>query len=227
MTANRSPGKSMITRLYDNRFSSEELAFKKEMWTVLVEDFFQRYIDPCATVLDLGAGSCEFLNAVRCKKKIAVDLNPETAAHAQGAEVLQVPSDDLKPVEDGSVDVVFASNFFEHLPDKKTLLLTLSECRRVLGPSGKLILLQPNIRYLAGRYWDYFDHHTPLSHLSMVEALDLSGFRAIQVVPRFLPYTVKSRLPRSASLLRLYLRVPIAWRLLGRQMLIVANLDTV
>ena len=39
-----------------------------------------------------------------------------------------------------------------------------------------MVVLMPNIRYLAGRYWDYLDHHLPLTHLSLSEALELTGY---------------------------------------------------
>ena len=59
----------------------------------------------------------------------------------------------------------------------------------------------PHIRYLAGRCWDYRDHHLPLSHLSLSEALNMSRFAVDEVVPRFLPYTVKDRrIPHSTRL---------------------------
>jgi SAM-dependent methyltransferase len=194
------------------------------MWEVLCSEFFQRWVREKDTVLDLGAGTCEFINAIRCGRKIAVDLNPEVANHVRDAKVFVAPSTDLAPVASSSVDVVFSSNLFEHLPDKAAVLQTLAECRRVLRRGGLLMILQPNIRYLPGRYWDYFDHHTPLTHLSMVEALELSGFGPRRVIPRFLPYTVKdSKAPRSLLLLRAYLRMPFLWAILGRQMLILAS----
>lgn len=43
------------------------------------------------------------------------------------------------------------------------------------------------------------------------------------MIPRFLPYTTKSRLPQAPWLIRLYLRVPLAWWLLGKQALVVAE----
>ncbi len=216
-----------LSRLYRRRFTDEDIAFKRRMWEVLCERFFQRYVAETDTVVDLGAGTCEFINAIRCRSKIAVDLNPDTVLHARGAKVIQAPATDLSPIASGSVDVVFCSNLLEHLPDKAAVLQALSECRRVLREGGKLLVLQPNIRYLPGRYWDYFDHHTPLSHLSMVEALGLAGFVPVEVVPRFLPYTVKNtRVPRSAGLLRAYLRLPVLWPLFGRQMLIVSEPGT-
>jgi SAM-dependent methyltransferase len=213
-----------LSRLYRQRFTDRDLAFKARMWDVLCRDFFQRWVRDTDTVMDLGAGTCEFINAIRCGEKIAVDLNPDVANHARDARVVVAPGTDLGPVVSSSVDVVFCSNFFEHLPTKGAVLQTLSECRRVLRPRGTLIILQPNVRYLPGRYWDYFDHHVPLTDRSMAEALRISGFDPNRVVPKFLPYTLKeTKLPRLLFLLRVYLRVPLLWPIFGRQMLIVAR----
>lgn len=213
-----------VARLYRQRFDEEELAFKRRAWEVLCARVFQRYVDPNDTVVDLGAGHCEFINAIRCGTKIAIDLNPDVRLHARDARVIITDSVDIRELHAASVDVVFSSNFFEHLPDKRAVIDTLRECRRILSNDGTLILLQPNIRYLAGKYWDFFDHHTPLTDRSMAEALRVTGFEPERIVPRFLPYTVKgSRFGRSVVLLRLYLRMPVVWRFFGRQMLIVAR----
>lgn len=219
------PTADELRDLYRNRFDQGELASKRVLWGVLVHDWFQRYVPTDGTVVDLGAGTCEFVNEVTAARRIAVDLNPDTVHYADpGVEVMITSSEDLHAIADGSVDVVFTSNFFEHLLDKPALLATLAECRRVLAPTGRLVVLMPNIRYLAGRYWDYFDHHLPLTHLSLVEALDLSGFDAEEVIPRFLPYTVKDgRLPVRGFLIRGYLKFRPAWRVLGRQMLVVGR----
>lgn len=214
----------LLAALYRNRFTGDDLEFKERMWAVLSERVFQRYVSPTDTLLDLGAGSCQFTKAIRAGQKIAVDVNPETARCAGDARFIQASSTDMSPVSSGSVDVIMCSNFLEHLPDKAAVLQTLRECHRVLRTGGTLIILQPNARYLPGRFWDYFDHHTPLTHLSVVEALGLTGFVPGEVVPRFLPHTVKgTRLPRSTLLLRAYLRMPMLWPIIGRQMLIVAK----
>ena len=39
----------------------------------------------------------------------------------------------------------------------------------------------PNIRYLADRYWDFYDHHLALSHLSLEEGLVQAGYRVDRV----------------------------------------------
>ena len=217
-------GEERLSRLYRERFAADDRAFKERAWAILCARVFQPLIRTTDTVVDLGAGHCEFINAIECGRKIAVDLNPEVKRHARDAEFIQTTGTDLSPLDAGSVNVVFSSNFLEHLPDKQAVLQTLDECHRILAANGTLIVLMPNIRYLNGRYWDYFDHHTPLTHYSVVEALSLSGFEATRVVPRFLPYTVKQRsMPKSIALLRLYLRLRFVWPFFGRQMLVIAR----
>ncbi len=210
--------------IYAARFSPQEIAQKRLLWEVLVADVFQRYVPSDGTVLDLGAGRCEFTNAVRARRRIAVDLDPTIRTLVDpGVEALVTSSTDLGAVADGSVDCVFTSNFFEHLPGSAELLATLREVRRVLAPGGRLVVLMPNARYLGGAFWDYLDHHLPLTQHSLAEALALEGFAVERSVPRFLPYTVRGRLPVSRLLIRGYLRFPPAWRVLGRQMLVVAR----
>jgi SAM-dependent methyltransferase len=123
----------------------------------------------------------------------------------------------------GSFDAVFVSNYLEHLPNPEAVIAQLREIRKITKDDGRLIVLQPNIRYVGAAYWDFIDHKVALTEHSLVEAAQTAGFRVEHLVPRFLPYTTKSRLPQSASLVRAYLRVPLAWRLMGKQTLLVAR----
>jgi SAM-dependent methyltransferase len=215
----------LLSQIYQRRFTPQEIEAKRVLWSVLVDRVFQQYVPLDGTVLDLGAGRCEFTNAVRAKRRIAVDLDATTSELAgTHVEVLQTRSSDLSAVADETVDCVFTSNFFEHLHSKAELLTTLKEVRRILVPNGNLVVLMPNIRYLPGAYWDYLDHHLPLTDRSLAEALGLTGFEVVRSVARFLPYTVRDRrLPVRRMLVRLYLSAPPLWRLFGRQMLVVAR----
>ncbi len=205
-----------LATIYDHRFAGEA-RFRVGMWRVLCRRFFQRYIDERATVLEIGAGHCEFINNIAAGRKLAVDLNPETRSHAApGIEVITGPSTALSGVTDHSIDVAFASNVFEHL-SRADILATLHELHRVLVPHGRVLILQPNIRYCYRDYWMFFDHITPLDDRSLIEALRLAGFAPVTVIRRFLPFTTKSAFPRSLALLRVYLAVPLLWRLLGAQ----------
>jgi len=211
------------SKIYKIRFSEKELAFKSALWLVLCRDFFQQYIPREATVLDLGAGFCEFINNIKAKAKYAVDLSEETGRFA-GPDIVvyKTPGNRLDMFADNSLDVVFTSNFFEHIPTKKEISEILQEVYRVLRPGGLFLILQPNIKYLYADYWDFFDHYTPLSHLSMCEALRISGFSIVKCLPKFLPYTTKSAMPKALILVKLYLHIPLIWRLFGKQMFIVA-----
>jgi SAM-dependent methyltransferase len=218
------PSTATITELYDRRFSDADRRAKDALWRVLCEDFFQRWVPPDGCLVDLGAGLCEFVNHIRAREKWALDMDPAVTRHAgPGVQVRRGPAHDLGWLATGSVDVVFASNVFEHFLSKDDVLVALREVHRVLRPGGRLLVLGPNIRYTARVYWDFFDHHLPLSDRSMSEALELSGFRVEQVRARFLPYTVKSRLPRWPILVRLYLRCPPLHLIFGRQMFVVGT----
>lgn len=214
-----------LKSLYRHRFSESELPAKNALWKMLCESHFQRYVDPASdTVLDLACGYGEFINNIRAARKLAVDLNPDSPS-AVGDDVIfhAVAANALGPIEGASVDVVFTSNFFEHLPDKAALQEVLGEVHRVLKPGGRLIAMGPNIRYLPGAYWDFIDHHLPLSERSLVEALLLAGLHPDRVIDRFLPYTTQSRLPQANWLVRMYLAMPLAWRLFGKQFLVIAG----
>ncbi|MDO8487495.1 MAG: methyltransferase domain-containing protein [Candidatus Curtissbacteria bacterium] len=212
-----------ITRLYRLRFD-KDLKKRNEIWKILCRDFFQKYIKPSDTVCDLGAGYCEFINNIKAKIRIAIDINPETKKFAnKGLATLITSSTNLPKNLYNKVDVVFASNFFEHLSTKEELAKTLVEINKILKTGGKIIVLMPNIRYIGAAYWDFLDHQLPLTEKSMVEALTLNGCRIIEKRNRFLPYTTKSRLPKMGFLVRLYLKLTPLHLLFGKQSLIIAQ----
>ncbi|MBZ3930471.1 class I SAM-dependent methyltransferase [Xanthomonas citri] len=209
--------------LYQHRFPKEELANKNRIWQVLCTQYFNRFVKPNETVVDIGAGYCEFINNIPAAHKIAVDLNPDVRKFAaDGIRVINESCVAVSSIPSASVDAVFMSNFLEHLPSKDLVLQTLRESARMLKPGGRAIILQPNIRFLYDQYWDYFDHHTALSDRSLVEGVLMAGLEPQVVIPKFLPYTTKSRLPQAPWLVSLYLRIPLAWHLLGKQALVVA-----
>jgi SAM-dependent methyltransferase len=214
-----------LDSLYAIRFPEADRDAKDAIWRVLCPHFFQRYVKNDDVVLDLGAGLGEFLRHIRCKTRIAVDIERLSGRRLPpGTQEIFTPSDRLSVhVPSNSVDVVFCSNFFEHLPDKTVFLATLKEILTVLRPGGRLLALQPNIRFVGGAYWDFVDHHLPLTHLTLVEAAQSVGFEIVEVIPRFLPYTTRSAIPQAPWLVRLYLAVRPVWRIMGRQTWFVAR----
>jgi hypothetical protein len=91
---------------------------------MLCRHFFQQYVrEGGYTVLDVGASYCEFINNIVCRRKLALDLSADVRKHVEpGVEVLETKSSsDLCMLSADTVDVVFASNFFEYLPYNQEL----------------------------------------------------------------------------------------------------------
>lgn len=211
-----------LAREYRRRFG-DKIAYRNEVWSVLTRQYFQRLIPADAAVLDLGAGWGEFIRQIEAGRKFAMDLNPEMPERV-GKGVHTIEQDCSSPwaVEPDSLDVVFTSNFFEHLPNKDALRRTILQAHRCLKPGGILICLGPNIRFLPGTYWDFWDHHVALTDRSLVELLGLCGFGIHRCVARFLPYSMSQGFEPPLWMLSLYLRLPFLWPFFGKQFLVVA-----
>jgi SAM-dependent methyltransferase len=212
-----------LQRIYDARFS-KSLDYRKQVWSVLVGDFFQKHVAARDAVLDLGCGYGEFINTVSCGEKFAMDLNPDAPRFLNpGIRFLLQDCSAHWDLPDASLDVVFTSNFFEHLPDKSALGRTLDEIRRCLRVGGRLIAMGPNIKHLPGEYWDFWDHHVELTELSLREALETRGFTLDVCAGKFLPYTMVGGPRYPLVFLRAYLKLPLAWRIFGKQFLLIGR----
>jgi hypothetical protein len=127
---------------------------------------------------------------------------------------------ELDFLDDGSVDFAFASNLFEHL-SQTDFVRTLDALRPKLSVRGTLTILQPNWRYAFREYFDDYTHLTAYSHVSLCDLLEANGYEVLEVRPRFLPLSIKSRLPVWPLLIRAYLAFPL--KPAGKQMLIRAR----
>lgn len=215
---------NQLSDLYKIRFPKEELPRKNAIWKIICNNFLQRYIDHNSTVIDVACGYGEFLNNINATRKIAIDLNPDAKDHLNGnIEFNILDATQFSTVAPSKADIVFTSNFLEHLPNKKILDLFLDEVKKSLKPGGKFIILGPNLRYLPGKYWDFYDHHLGLTHLSLSEVLKLKSFDIEVCIDKFLPYTTKGPLPTHPFFVWLYLHLPFTWKLFGKQFFIVAR----
>lgn len=215
--------KTELQKEYSLRFSRQQ-EYRNAVWKILTADFFQKLIPPDSTVLDLGCGWGEFINNIRAARKYGMDLNPEGRTRlAADVEFLEQDCSTAWQVAEGSLDCVFTSNFFEHLRSKDALRATLAEARRCLKPGGRIICMGPNIKYLPGTYWDFWDHYLALTELSLQEALELLDFQVERCLPRFLPYTMARGPQPPLALVRAYLKLPFLWPAAGKQFLVVAR----
>ncbi len=225
MPSSQETEQKTLARLYANRFDVNARQAKERLWAVLVDRFLQRFVPQDAVVVDVAGGYGEFAGHVRAKRAILIDLNPDARDSASSG--IEVRTADVLHLTDqadllGTVDVVFVSNFFEHLASAKDLLAVLAGCRALLKADGSLLVIQPNFRYTFREYYDFLDHSLPITDRSLREALEASGFFVDELIPRFLPFTTKGR-PSAPWLLRVYLALPFVWRFFGGQMFVRAH----
>jgi SAM-dependent methyltransferase len=212
-----------LAQIYEKRFSGHE-NYRNRVWKILINDFFSNRISTTDHILDLGCGYGEFINNTKCDVRHAMDLNPKTKSLLDKEIIFhQQDCSESWKIDPNSLDLVFTSNFFEHLRNKESLNRTMGEIKMALKPGGRLIAMGPNISILKGRYWDFWDHHVALSDQSLCELLEIHDFTVEQSYSKFLPYNMVRVKERPLFLVSLYLRFPILWKLIGKQFLLVAK----
>ena len=212
-----------LNKIYQIRFSGLE-EYRNAIWKILVKDFFSKWIQKGSSVLDLGCGYGEFINNVPDCERHAMDLNSDSGKHLdKDIHFHQQDCSKHWEIEPCSLDVIFSSNFFEHLPDKEALDQAIGHAMQALKPGGRLLAIGPNIAVLKGRYWDFWDHHVALSDQALAELLEIHGLEIKKAISRFLPYNMVRVKKRPLFLVSLYLRLPFLWPIWGKQFFLVAT----
>jgi SAM-dependent methyltransferase len=211
-----------LQRLYEYRFRDVDQAARAAVWQEIAPRVWDLMGRP-QRLLDPAAGLGEFINAAPAPERWAVDAIPHTEG-TFAAGVTFVVSDVFEAeLPAGHFDGVFVSNFLEHLPSQDHIARLLERLHAAMAPGGRIAILGPNYRHTAKVYWDFADHTIALTHLAVEEHLYAAGFEPQRTIERYLPYSFRTRLPASASLVRRYLGTPLAWRLLGKQFLLIAR----
>lgn len=212
-----------LDEVYAQRFDDEDAERKNELWRAICAHL-QRYVPRDGAVLDLACDRGDFIRNIDARERWGCDVRD--VAHYLPEPITFVQTDGLAITEvlpHQHFDLVFMSNYLEHLPSGEQVVDQLRAVSRVLKPGGRVVVLQPNIRLTGHAYWDFIDHKVALTDKSLVEAAELAGFRTDVLIKRFLPYTTKGRLPVSQALARIYLRLRPAWLLFGKQTLYVGS----
>ena len=207
--------------IYEYRFRGITKDEKQKVWTEISRYLYRRMGCP-QTVLDPAAGFCEFINSVPASEKWALDQNltflEQHAApgiHTIGGNCL------LAELPEEYFDAVFVSNFLEHLRDVEEIVVFFSKVQQWLKEGGLFVVMGPNFKYCSKEYFDCCDHRVILTNISVCELGIGSGFQIESSHEKFLPYSFRSRLPARDFLVKSYLNLPIFWRILGKQFLII------
>jgi len=116
-----------LSKIYQTRFSGQT-EYRMGVWKILIQHLFFRWIPKDGEILDLGAGHGEFINQVKGKARSAMDMNPDTARFLDPeVRFIEQSCCEPWPVSSNTLDLIFTSNFFEHLPDKNALKQTLQQ----------------------------------------------------------------------------------------------------
>jgi ubiquinone/menaquinone biosynthesis C-methylase UbiE len=215
-----------IKRLYDARFTSYERVRKQQLWIILCKHFLQQFVKAGDTVVDIGAGHCEFINNITARNKIAVDINNDVKKFAgKSVTTIIAPVKRVRTLfKQGSVDVIFMSNLLEHLDNKEDVFRLLNESYTVLRKGGRLLIMQPDIGLVGNSYWDFFDHKVPITFASLSEALYANQFLITFFRYPFLPYSTKVKLlPLWPPLLEFYLKFRPLQIIFGKQFFVCAE----
>jgi hypothetical protein len=207
-------------RLYEFRFRRVRQSAREAVWREIAPQIYS-WLGRPERVLDVAAGRGEFIAAVPAPERWAIDVVDSLGDQPDIHSVIgDVRTTDLPK---GHFDGVFVSNFLEHLYDADEIGAFLKRLRRTMSTGAKIAVLGPNFRYCAREYFDYADHSIALTHLAVEEHLFAAGFAIDRVVPRYLPYTFRGRLPATPALVRMYLHFPPAWKILGKQYFVLAT----
>lgn len=186
---------------------------------VLNREKFAEFVRPSDTVLDFGCSSGELLLSLEAAARIGVEVNEATRVEAVKAGLSVVES--LRSVADESVDVAVSNHVLEHVLSPYDALRDL---RRVLRPTGRLVLCIPADDWRNARHWRSGDpnHHVfAWTPLTLGNLLTEAGFDPVFVRMRRRAWPPKyeqiHRLPRP-----LWDAACFAWAIARRRREIIA-----
>lgn len=209
-------------RIYEYRFNKINPEAKKAVWKEISQWIFKSLGSP-QIILDPAAGSLEFLESVPAAEKWAVDLRtPQADTMASNLRFIKGNIWDID-LPENYFEGIFISNFLEHLNSVEEVNQILVKLRRSLKEGRSIAIMGPNYKFCSREYFDCADHRLILTHTSVEEHLFAAQFHLEKVYSKFLPYSFRSNLPASPLLTRIYLNLPLAWKFLGKQFLVIAK----
>jgi 2-polyprenyl-3-methyl-5-hydroxy-6-metoxy-1,4-benzoquinol methylase len=165
-----------VSTIYDEKVRPKT-AYPFELCAHLVQRF---QISKKAKILDVGCGRGDFLEAFQAQglEASGIDREPSAASVAPSVAVKYCDLEkDTFPFADGTFDVVFSKSVLEHLFNPEKFLL---ECKRILKPGGRIILMTPDWVSQMKIFFDDYSHRQPYTVTGVKDALEIFGFKETQ-----------------------------------------------
>ena len=141
-----------------------------------VADICRRVTDRRPRILDVGCGTgANLLMLSQYGDAEGVDISEDALAFCRerGLEKVKLGAAENLPYDDGTFDLVTALDVVEHLDDD---LAGLREMRRVLRPSGRVLLFVPTFMFLWGLQDDVSNHRRRYRMPELRRVLEQAGF---------------------------------------------------
>jgi len=209
-------------RLYEYRHRKVAQDRRQSVWNEIAP-FLHAELGRPRAVLDPAAGRGEFITAVPAEEKWVVDLVDYGEARYPPDVRVIIGSNLEVDLPADYFDGIFASNLLEHFATQLEVGTFLRRMYAATAPTGRIAVMGPNFRYASREYFDCADHVLALTHVAVEEHLYTAGYDIVRVIPKFLPYSFGGKLPPSQQLVRAFLRLPLAWKVLGKQFLVIGE----
>jgi len=126
--------------------------------------------------LDVGCGRGDFLDAFEKQGLDISGLDHESYTKDTRVRLCDLEKEAF-PFREGEFDVVFTKSVIEHLFDPA---LFLTECKRVLKPGGRILILTPDWISQMKIFFDDYTHRQPYTTAGLKEAMEIFGFKEVQ-----------------------------------------------
>jgi SAM-dependent methyltransferase len=156
---------------------------------------FVKFINPNDTILEFGCGGGYYLNKIKAKRKIGLEINPVAIKKAKefGLEIYT----SVKEIKDSSIDVIYSHHALEHLPNPHD---ALKELYKKLKDNGKIVFVVPfDPHFIHWKPNDRNQHLYTWNSMTAGNLFTLAGFKVIKI--KYIRY----QWPPGTSYIRKYL----------------------
>ena len=138
-------------------------------------------------ILDIGAGTGEFLSVAKLNGWQVTGLEPSDKAKQIAINKGVSFVESMAKLEDHSFDVITMWHVLEHVPD---LNFQIKELKRLLKPSGSLIVAVPNFKSFDaqhyGKFWAAYDvpiHFWHFSKTAIQKLFQKEQMELVKILP--------------------------------------------